>query len=359
MSGFFDRLAALFNGGGNSGSGASAGAPKRINRAPPRINPTPIPRVLVKTLNISWESNNATRLAGGRVPSKVAPKAREWPRVKDAWANRAPTWRQRATGPAYQACLRALFRDEPHVVLLQEYELYKNPVTRSHSRDDITRWRTHPPNRRRYEVVAEAQTPYLGACLVVVRHDCIDYAAGGVTDISNRYNWSNIPNFPKAYPFTSPGRPVAVAEVHMRIGTETGKYLIVSSHSDHHQSVYWQDPVFVQTILDMLAAHTDAPFLIWGGDFNADVSGAGLMWRPNRRRQRPQAGPGLPVRKTRRSNAPPTIGEWPNRSKTVDWILATSSTGGNPVEHQVERVPSDHNVVTNRIAGRFADAAAR
>ena len=337
MSGILDLVTGLIHGAANflgvAPQPPSQGASPNKRR---RITTSPIPHLKVKTLNVSWEANNAQKVRGGFVPQKYAHPSRSWSRVRAAWdlANSNPVApRDRATGPAYQKSLRELFRDDPHVVLLQEFQHYWNPNTNSNSLDDITRWRTQ--RNKRYEIVARDDTTNRppASCVVAVRSDCIDQTDGGPKDISSWYDWTNTP-------FQDTGRPIAVAEVTLKTRNGRGKYLIVSSHSAHGHSNVWNSPQNVQLILDRLAAQTDAPFLIWGGDFNAQVRGRGLQWK------------GIHVRKMSGDQSPGTL-----HGRAVDWILATPSNGRNPLSHVVTQVASDHNMVYETISAQFSDLA--
>ena len=296
----------------------------------------------VATLNVSWEANNAN-------PRNYRPEGpprgkRGFRLARDA---EPPTHGGPKLGNAYEKDVQFLKVVEPDVILLQEFQVY--PV-RGTDKDSVEVL-VDKDHLNDYTVVAKRLTQMRAdlvpaACLVLVRTALI---AAGIETVDQSSNWKDVDHgaFPRA------GRPVAIADVVLT--TKEGApapYRLISSHSRHGYD--WTDRGKTQAYLDRFAQiKARAPFsevpanLVWGGDFNCELSAAACKWN----------GKGAPlngaIRKTSRS-------EMRGESTTVydtkiDWVLGTTTSGRNPKDVVILPAASDHFIVAKTLQTAFVD----
>lgn len=285
----------------------------------------------VATLNLSWEANNA-RPNGS--PGEVSGTeffdlARGLP---------PPRHSGRKFGNAYEKDVADLKQMEPKldIILLQEFQVYEIDGMSS---IDVLVDADHLSN---YVVVARslitnpAITPPT-ACLVLVHKDVlVDFIPP--EDLSSKWN-DTIGAFP------AKARPVAIADVMLWDGnTDPALYRLISSHSAH--GIRWENRKVTQDYLDRFKEVAPAgkevpPNLVWGGDFNCDLSAADCMWGDKH------------IRKTPRDEMiPTTVYPWMPRA---DWVMGTTKSGKNPANVTVTPTASDHYIVAKTFSRAFID----
>ena len=320
-----------------------------------------IPKLTVGTLNISWEANNAVyirgpgefRVLGPRQTATGTGLGSAFERARRLWDadflkryKRGPFF-----GPAYEESIRLIKTANPplDVVLLQEFQIYTTKSGNGRgglvSTLDVLVDQNHLND---FTVAAVKQsgggriTTY--GSVILVRTSLI-YRGTLPTDRSDDVDWSSSIAFDNAY------RLVAVADVKLYRARRTGTYRIVSSHSGHR--VDWTDVNRVKRYIFRLefpgVGGGPAPqSFIWGGDFNSELSvGADGDTTPT-----PAKWLGRPIRKVSRGSMPKDTTEF---GKRVDWIMGTSTTGGNPLEIKIAESGSDHRLVQITTQGRLWD----
>lgn len=291
----------------------------------------------VATINISWEANNA-RPENAYKPAGVPASnlKRSFQRSRDAWVGSAGV-ADNKFGPAYEQVVSDLKALQPplDIILLQEFQLY--PLTNGGSIDTLV----DSAHLGDYTAVAVAPTEGPdppAACVVLVRSALLS-STESPRDLSPQ--WRDFADSCAAFP--RGGRPVAIADVSLQVpGRGSAKYRIISSHSAH--GIPWTTPKYVQKYLTRFATTSRNPplHLVWGGDFNSQVSAPNLRWL-NRK-----------VYKVPRARLP---GDTTEFGKKVDWILGTSVTNRNPTNVVITKTGSDHRIVAQTLRAGFADLA--
>ena len=305
--------------------------------------------VRVVSLNVSWEANNFTDRPN---PFRVnLLSSSQWDAARAAWLYNPPT---KTIGPAYVQSLASVAEVRPHVVLLQELQMYTLDGVRSI--DAVLANLDRMVAGARFQVASasvDGGTSYTAfGCVVIV--DTRRFKV--IEDVGAELRAPFMARDDLYRCFRS-GRPLAAAVCRdlEHPGHET---LIVSSHSAHH--VPW-DPSFVRRAIGVLwstltaVRPLDAPRLIWGGDFNARVS-IGTGGAPFGTRT---------VYKLPNSRQNVSTGKWATDA-VVDWILATSETGRNPTAIGTDikngrytnacvGSASDHRPVAVKTTAGFAD----
>ena len=264
--------------------------------------------LVVKTLNVSWEANNADPSAGFRPTRsrKMDKRPGSWKQAIAVWEAYGSDVASETVGPAYAQSIEHLLFDRPDVALVQEYQWYFNETTKEHSADLL--------KRRGYTIVAKEQTSDQppAATLVLVRDDILVAS----TDRSEAVRSRPGVFFPPL-PFPQGKRPVAVAHVVLNRRGAMAEYLLVSSHGSPKftwstSSVNMQAAEFQ----NLMNAPED---LVWAGDFNA-----------------PPAEASAPL-----TTVPPLAAT--HELGKIDWMVTTAA---GAVSVDPERLaPSDHKLV--------------
>lgn len=286
----------------------------------------PIAGLKIGTLNISWEANNYDFVVDR--PAGVPPNARSsFNSAREAWIRKQDKVERGKFGPAYEESVAALKAADLDVILLQEFQVYD--VRPGISTLDVLTDRHHLD-----KFVVCAADIYSGgavpafASVVLVNRAVI---AETPLDVSAAFSKDGTTAF-------SDGRRIAIADVTLRKGAVKESYRIVSSHSAH--GITW-DASRIGRYLDRFKKITPTPTsLIWGGDFNSEVSiGSDMKWRGNFLRKISRAA----------------MGETTEYKRKVDWIIASSATGRNPTASAVVPVASDHRLVSFTTRARLTD----
>lgn len=292
----------------------------------------------VATINMSWEANNA-RPENMYIPAGVpaSNKNQSFERSRDAWVGSAGVPHDKF-GPAYELVVSDLKALQPplDIILLQEFQLYALHNGRG-SIDTLV----DSAHLGDYTVVAVAPTKGPdppAACVVLVRSAILSETEMP-RDLSAQ--WKDFNDSLAAFP--SGGRPVAIADVSLKLpGQGNAQYRIISSHSAHHKP--WKTPKYVQAYLNRFAKTSkDKPLhLVWGGDFNSQLSAPDQRWLKRK------------VYKVPRARLP---GDTTEFERKVDWILGTSVTNRNPTDVAITKTASDHRIVAQTLRAGFADLA--
>ena len=316
-----------------------------------------VPNLKIATLNISWEANNAVKRSRGSGYDVLGPKltstntgnARAFSRAHTLWVeDRAQKYnRGDYFGAPYEESIRLIGESDLDVVLLQEFQMYThNSINRSTgaptSSIEVLVDSKHLEN---FTVVATNQIGggRFTACasVVLVRTDLISTGSTPL-DRSAEADWSS------RRAFDTTDRPVAIADVVLERGGQKGNYRIVSSHSAH--GIDWTNVARVKryiAALQGLGGPVPLSF-IWGGDFNSALS----VGKDGDTNPYPAKWMGRPVRKVARSAMPKNTTEFGSK---IDWIMATSTTGGNPTEIEITESGSDHRLVQITTQGHVWD----
>jgi hypothetical protein len=291
----------------------------------------PIAGLKIGTLNISWEANNYTEPA--KRPTGVPSNAgRSFNRAREAWRAAGNRVERGKFGPAYEQSVAALKAADLDVILLQEFQVYD--VRPGTSTLDVLTDRHHLDG-----FVVCAADIYSGgavpafASVVLVNRAVI---AETPLDVSAAFPKRKASAFDE-------GRRIAIADVKLKKGAVSGSYRIVSSHSAH--GITWDASRIerylkrFKEIKPTLSSRTPSS-LIWGGDFNSEVSiGSDMKWGANFLRKISRAAMGVTTEFERK----------------IDWIIASSASGRNPTASAVEPVASDHRLVSLTTQARLTD----
>lgn len=313
----------------------------------------PMDRLRVATLNVSWEANNAIKTGSVYVAQGVPANKSGSRGFARATRAPAPTHSGLKLGNAYEQVVVDLKSMGLDVILLQEFQVY--PVGASAvSSVNVLVDKDHLGD---YTVVAvgKMMTPRidpLAACLVLVRTKLL-YTGLPTYDLSAV--WHDPFNA-----FPPGGRPVAIADVVLHVGDQvSAPYRLISSHSAH--GIPWSNFKVTQNYLDAFGAikalddngvALPVPAnLVWGGDFNANLSAFKCTWNAT---GAPNEGA---IRKTPRGSLPQTTEYLTTTPQKFDWVLGTTVSGLNPGNVVVQPTASDHRIVAKTMRAAFCDLA--
>jgi hypothetical protein len=225
--------------------------------------------VRVASLNISWEANNAHKSPGGRWTTddkEIPTKHKSWEAAKKAWKNQS---RYKSLGKAYRQSLKVIAQQTPDVILLQEFQDYGTSV------DDaieclnqysqltylLAAKQSHELQSKKGLVCANT------ACIVLVS------AKRFAISLPDALLYKQIPAGSNLKHAFKKGRPLAGAICQDL--SDGRQYLIVSSHSAHYQD--WNKKSFsvaaLKDLFDSVSLYNIPNLsLIWGGDFNKEIS---------------------------------------------------------------------------------------
>ena len=291
----------------------------------------PIPGLKIGTLNISWEANNYDFVAGRPtgVPSNAG---RSFNRARVAWRAAGNRVEPGKFGPAYERSVAALKAADLDVILLQEFQVYEvqpgsstlDVLTDRHQLDGFVVCAA--------DIYSGGAVPAFASVVLVKTLRIV----GMPIDVSAAFSKRKVSAFDE-------GRRIAIADVRLRKGAVSGSYRIVSSHSAH--GITWDAPRIrryldrFKEIKPTLSSRTPSS-LIWGGDFNSEVSiGSDMKWGGNYLRKISRAA----------------MGETTEYRRKVDWIIASSASGSNPTASTVKPVASDHRLVSLTTRARLTD----
>lgn len=286
--------------------------------------------VKVVSLNISWEAN------AYHLKTKLPTSLREWKqRVKGGsqWNSARHQWKHNyekgVLGPAYVKSLRDLRKYGADIILLQEFQNYDDSLPAALNVLN-GKHRTYAVGATDFDGTQHTQS----GNVVVYDNTKFDFLSSHSSEVRSVLHMVT-----NAFP---PGRPVAACMLRNR--NDGGETLVISSHSGH--GVMWNVPEFCQTALSVLEKLYGAqkPRLIWGGDFNERVKFG-----------KPLSFCGQKVFKVRGCESKKTA-HYCSHNR-IDWILATSMAGKNPVQITDEKVrgASDHYIIGIETTAKFLD----
>lgn len=282
----------------------------------------------VVSLNISWEAN------AYHLHNKLPKSAREWKQsVKGGsqWDTAHHEWkhnyRKGVLGPAYVKSLRDLRKYGADIILLQEFQEYEGSVKAALNVLNA-RGGTYTVGATDFDGTRHTKSGN------VVIYDITKFEALSSESSKVRQALHTVTG---AFPS---GRPVAACMLrNYNDGVET---LAISSHSEH--GIQWNQPAFCQRALSALERLYAArkPRLIWGGDFNKHVQFG-----------KPLRFCGQDVFKVSGGESKKTA----HYGSHIDWIFATSTAGGNPVQitNETVRGASDHYIIGIETTAKFSD----
>jgi len=319
--------------------------------------------IKVVSLNISWEANNAHKSSGGvwTTDDKKIPSGESWEAARKAWKTQS---RYRSLGKAYHQSLKVIAQQTPDVILLQEFQDYGTSVEEAieclNQYSQLTYLLAAKQSHQIGKVPGSANT----ACIVLVSTKRVEILYPDVP------LYKQLPPTSKLRNAFKQGRPLAGAIC--KDLSDGRQYLIVSSHSAHHQD--WDEKSFSVAALKDLFDSVSIPnlSLIWGGDFNKEISIGRDGFFGTKRVYKLPNNPGKAYHKYWTGKYHDYDGKkgYINYGKTkvrkaVDWILATSVTekspvaighlGGHTNSNVLQGSASDHRPTLIRTTCSFKD----